>query len=124
VAAELPRVPAAPETRQLQPRPRDGVINVSHAGISVEDFQADAHAWLTTTEHPTSGLTYAGMTYQPMLELLRYLRDEDFTTYIVSGGGIDFIRAIAEEAYGIPPAQVVGSQGDTSYVPSPTARRR
>ena len=92
------------------------VINVSHAGISVEDFQADAHAWLTTTEHPTSGLTYAGMVYQPMLELLRYLRDEDFTTYIVSGGGIDFVRAIAEEAYGIPPAQVVGSQGDTSYV--------
>ena len=92
------------------------VINVSHAGISVEDFQADAHAWLTTTEHPTSGLTYAGMVYQPMLELLHYLRDEDFTTYIVSGGGIDFVRAIAEEAYGIPPAQVVGSQGDTSYV--------
>ncbi len=91
------------------------VINVSHATITVEDFQADAYAWLTTTEHPTSGLTYATMLYQPMLELLRYLRDEDFTTWIVSGGGIDFIRAIAEEAYGIPPAQVVGSQGNTSY---------
>ena len=91
------------------------IIDVSHAGITVEDFQADAHEWLTTTTHPTSGLTYAGMLYQPMLELLRYLRDEDFTTYIVSGGGIDFVRAIAEEAYGIPPAQVVGSQGDTSY---------
>jgi hypothetical protein len=91
------------------------VINVSHAGITVEQFRADAYAWLTSTEHPTSGLTYAVMTYQPMLELLRYLRDEDFTTYIVSGGGIDFIRAISEEAYGIPPAQVVGSQGNTSY---------
>jgi phosphoglycolate phosphatase-like HAD superfamily hydrolase len=91
------------------------VINVSHATITVEDFHADAYAWLTTATHPTSGLTYAGMVYQPMLELLRYLRDEDFTTYIVSGGGIDFIRAISEEAYGIPPAQVVGSQGNTSY---------
>lgn len=91
------------------------VIDVSHAGITVEDFQADAHAWLTTTTHPISGLTYAEMLYQPMLELLRYLRDEDFTTYIVSGGGIDFVRAIAGEAYGIPPAQVVGSQGNTRY---------
>jgi phosphoglycolate phosphatase-like HAD superfamily hydrolase len=91
------------------------VINVSHANITVEAFQADAYAWLTSAEHPTSGLTYADMVYQPMLELLRYLRDEDFTTWIVSGGGIDFIRAIAEEAYGIPPAQVVGSQGNTSY---------
>ncbi len=91
------------------------VINVSHANITVEDFQADAYAWLTTSAHPTTGLTYADMLYQPMLELLRYLRDEDFTTYIVSGGGIDFIRAISEEAYGLPPAQVVGSQGNTSY---------
>lgn len=91
------------------------VINVSHANITVEDFQADAYEWLTTTAHPTTGLAYADMLYQPMLELLRYLRDEDFTTYIVSGGGIDFIRAISEEAYGIPPAQVVGSQGNTSY---------
>ncbi|HSA80724.1 MAG TPA: HAD family hydrolase [Geminicoccaceae bacterium] len=92
------------------------VVNVSHSGITVEDFKADAHEWLTTEKHPTSGLAYAGMTYQPMLELLSYLRDEDFTTYIVSGGGIDFIRAIAEEAYGIPPAQVVGSEGTTTYV--------
>ena len=91
------------------------IINVSHAGITVEDFVADAHEWLTTTTHPTSGLAYAGMVYQPMLDLLRYLRDEDFTTWIVSGGGIDFVRAIAEEAYNIPPAQVVGSQGNTSY---------
>jgi phosphoglycolate phosphatase-like HAD superfamily hydrolase len=91
------------------------VIDVSHAGIRVEDFQADAYEWLTTTTHPENGRIYADMLYQPMLELLRYLRDEDFTTYIVSGGGIDFVRAIAEEAYGIPPAQVVGSQGNTAY---------
>jgi phosphoglycolate phosphatase-like HAD superfamily hydrolase len=91
------------------------IINVSHAGVTVEDFKADAHEWLTTATHPTSGLAYAAMTYQPMLELLSYLRDEDFTTYIVSGGGIDFIRAFSEEAYGIPPWQVVGSEGTTNY---------
>jgi hypothetical protein len=55
------------------------------------------------------------MTFQPMLELLGYLRDQDFTTYIVSGGGVDFIRAISGEAYGIPPWQVVGSEGSTTY---------
>jgi phosphoglycolate phosphatase-like HAD superfamily hydrolase len=91
------------------------VINVSHSGVTVEDFKADAHAWLTTETHPTSGLTYAEMTFQPMLELLSYLRDEDFITYIVSGGGVDFIRAISEEAYGIRPWQVVGSEGATTY---------
>ena len=91
------------------------VINVSHAGITVDAFQADAYEWLTTATHPTSGKTYAGMVYQPMLELLSYLRDEGFATYIVSGGGVDFIRAFADEAYGIPPWQVVGTEGNTSY---------
>jgi phosphoglycolate phosphatase-like HAD superfamily hydrolase len=91
------------------------LINVSHADLSVEDFLADASAWVATAEHPGSGLTYAGMTFQPMLELLSYLRDNGFRTYIVSGGGADFVRAIAEEAYGIPPWQVVGSEGDVEY---------
>jgi phosphoserine phosphatase len=91
------------------------VINVSHSGFTVEDFEADARDWLTTATHPGTGLTYASMTYQPMVELLRYLRDEGFTTYIVSGGGIDFIRAISVQAYGIPKAQVVGSEGKTEY---------
>jgi phosphoserine phosphatase len=93
------------------------VINVSHGGgISPEEFEASARDWLATAQHPTSGLTYGEMTYQPMLELLSYLRDEDFTTWIVSGGGVDFIRSFAEDAYGIPPWQVVGSEGTTSYV--------
>ncbi len=91
------------------------VIDVSHAGVTVEAFRADARDWLITATHPETGLAYAGMTYQPMTELLRYLRDEGFTTYIVSGGGVDFIRAISEEAYGIPPEQVVGSEGTTAY---------
>lgn len=91
------------------------IFDVSHSGISVEDFKADSLNWMATTKHPTADLTYAEMTYQPMLELLSYLRGEGFTTYIVSGGGKDFIRAVSEEAYGIPPEQVVGSEGDAHY---------
>ena len=91
------------------------ILDVSHAGMTVDDFKADAHRWLTTEKHPTSGLTYAQMTFQPMLELLVYLRDNGFRTYIVSGGGADFMRSVAREAYGIPTWQVVGSEGSTKY---------
>lgn len=91
------------------------IVNVSHSGLTVEAFEADAHTWLTTAVHPTSGLVYADMTYQPMLELLSYLRDKGFTTYIVSGGGAHFMRAISEEAYNIPSEQVIGSEGATRY---------
>ena len=91
------------------------IVDVSHSGLTVGAFKASAHEWLTTEKHPKTGMAYAEMIYQPMLELLRYLRDEGFRTYIVSGGGVDFIRAIADEAYGIPPHQVVGSEGNTSY---------
>jgi len=91
------------------------IVTASHTGLSVEAFQAEVAAWLDTARHPTTGLAYDAMTYQPMLELLRYLRDEDFETYIVSGGGIHFMRAFAEEVYGIPPGNVIGSAGKTSY---------
>ena len=91
------------------------ILNASHAGMSVDDFKAGAREWLTTEKHPTSGLTYAEMTFQPMLELLSYLRDNGFKTYIVSGGGIDFMRSITREAYGIPTWQVIGSEGSTKY---------
>ncbi|MGR3566087.1 MAG: HAD family hydrolase [Heliomarina sp.] len=91
------------------------IINVSHAAITPADFETSASEWLATAKHPTTGMAYAEMTYQPMVELLRYLRDEGFATYIVSGGGIDFIRSFADEAYGIPPWQVVGTEGNTSY---------
>ncbi|WP_238371108.1 HAD family hydrolase [Heliomarina baculiformis] len=91
------------------------ILNVSHAAITPADFETSASEWLATAKHPTTGMAYAGMTYQPMVELLRYLRDEGFATYIVSGGGIDFIRSFADEAYGIPPWQVVGTEGNTSY---------
>lgn len=91
------------------------IVNVSHSGMSVDAFQSDAREWLTTAKHPTSGLTYAQMTFQPMVELLSYLRDKGFDTYIVSGGGVHFLRAFAEDAYGIPPEQVVGTEGETKY---------
>ena len=93
------------------------VLAVSHSGMTVEDFQADASEWLATATHPKTGKPYGEMVYQPMLELLTYLRDEGFETWIVSGGGIHFIRAFAEEAYGIPPEQVVGSATPTQYDP-------
>ncbi|PWR00982.1 HAD family hydrolase [Meridianimarinicoccus roseus] len=91
------------------------VVMQSHAGLSVDDFQADVRAWLDTAVHPQTGQPIRDMLYQPMLELLRYLRDEGFSTYIVSGGGVHFMRAFAEDAYGIPPSQVIGSAGKSSY---------
>ncbi|MDJ0993884.1 MAG: HAD family hydrolase [Dinoroseobacter sp.] len=91
------------------------VLAVSHADMSVEDFQADVNAWFDTARHPTTGMRYDEMIYQPMLELLRYLRDEEFQTWIVSGGGIHFIRTFAERAYNIPPEQVIGTTAPTEY---------
>jgi len=91
------------------------VLAVSHAGMSVEDFQADVLAWLETARHPTTGRRYDTMIYQPMLDLLQYLRAEGFQTWIVSGGGVHFLRAFAAETYGIPPEQVMGSAAPTEY---------
>lgn len=91
------------------------VLEVSHAGVSVEAYEASVKAWLGTAKHPQTGMPYLDMTYQPMSELLRYLRDEGFETFIVSGGGIHFMRAFAEGAYGVPPQNVIGSIAETSY---------
>jgi phosphoserine phosphatase len=91
------------------------VVMASHADITAAEFEADVAQWVNSATHPTTGLTYAQMVYQPMTELLRYLRDEGFSTWIVSGGGQHFVRALAEDAYGIPPEQVVGTMGETEY---------
>ena len=91
------------------------VVSASQFGTSVNDFKAQARRWLETARHPTAGRRFADMVYQPMLELLRYLRDSGFRTYVVSGGGVDFLRAFAEDVYGIPPYQVIGSIGNHSY---------
>jgi phosphoglycolate phosphatase-like HAD superfamily hydrolase len=81
----------------------------SHAGISTDAFQATVKEWLKSARHPVSRRPYTGMVYQPMLEVLHYLRANGFKTFIVSGGGVEFIRAFAEDTYHIPPEQVVGS---------------
>ena len=91
------------------------VLAVSHAGMSVEEFQADVLNWLETARHPTTGRRYDAMIFQPMLELMQYLRAEGFQTWIVSGGGVHFLRAFAAETYGIPPQQVMGSAAPTEH---------
>lgn len=91
------------------------VLDVSHSNMSVDAFQADVRGWLATARHPATGMAYDKMVYQPMLELLELLREEDFQTWIVSGGGVHFVRTFAEEAYGIPPQQVLGSATPTEY---------
>jgi phosphoserine phosphatase len=91
------------------------LVMASHAGMSTEEFQDIVSDWLATAEHPRFKRKYVDLVYQPMLELLSYLRDKGFTTYIVSGGGIEFVRNFSEDKYGIPPAQVVGSSIKTKY---------
>jgi phosphoglycolate phosphatase-like HAD superfamily hydrolase len=91
------------------------IVSTTHSGLSVEAFIAESRAWLAEARHPETGMAYDAMIYQPMLELLSYLRDEGFATYIVSGGGLHFIRAFSEEAYNIPPEQVIGTTGNATY---------
>ena len=91
------------------------VMTVSHSGMSVEEFTRAARAWLDTTPHPTTNQPFISHIYQPMLELLAYLRNEGFETYIVTGGGIHFVRSFSDDVYGIPPENVVGSMGGAEY---------
>ena len=86
-----------------------------HAGMTPEEFDRIARDWLATAKHPKIGRLYPEMVYQPMLELLAYLRANGFKTFIVSGGGVDFMRAFAEKVYGIPPEQVIGSSGKLAF---------
>jgi phosphoglycolate phosphatase-like HAD superfamily hydrolase len=81
----------------------------THAGVTDEEFERIAHGWLATARHPKFGRLFKECTYRPQVELLDYLRENGFKTYIVSGGGVNFVRAFAEEAYGIPREQVIGS---------------
>lgn len=92
------------------------LIMASHAGNSTEEFQGIVKDWLATARHPRFDKPYNELVYQPMLELLDYLRENQFKTFIVSGGGIEFMRAWVEEAYGIPPEQVVGSSIKTEFL--------
>ncbi|UCS92067.1 haloacid dehalogenase-like hydrolase [Echinicola marina] len=91
------------------------LLKASHTGMTTEEFDQRVKTWMKTATHPDTGKHYNEMVFQPMLELLDYLQANGFKTFIVSGGGIDFMRAWAEEAYGIPPYQIVGSVGGLSY---------
>jgi phosphoserine phosphatase len=87
----------------------------THAGITSEEFEKIVADWISTAKHPVTGRLYTEMVYQPMLELLAYLRANGFKTFIVSGGGVEFMRPWAERVYGIPPEQVIGSSIKTKF---------
>jgi phosphoglycolate phosphatase-like HAD superfamily hydrolase len=91
------------------------ILAATLTGMSVEDFQSEVKKWLATAKHPHFDRPYTELAYLPMQEVLRYFRANGFKTYIVTGGGQDFVRVYAEQVYGIPPEQVVGSIGGTKY---------
>jgi len=99
------------------------MVGATHAGISTEEYTATVKQWLATAKHPATGRPYTSMVYQPMLDVLAYLRANGFKTFIVSGGGVEFMRAFAEDAYGIPPEQVVGSSLVSVFDPGDPAPR-
>jgi hypothetical protein len=92
-----------------------GGILAGFAGISVEDFEAQSDAFLRSAQHPTLGRLYIECAYKPMVELLRYLDANGFASYIVSGGGRDFMRPISQDVYGIPRERVIGSSSTFAY---------
>ena len=91
------------------------ILMSTHAGMTTEEFENIVKDWIATAKHPVTKRPYTEMVYQPMLELLAYLRANGFKTFIVSGGGIEFMRPWAEKVYGIPPEQVVGSSIRTKF---------
>ena len=91
------------------------LVKLTHAGITTEEFDAVSRRWLASARHPRFGRPYPAMVYQPMLELLSLLDRHDFSCWIFSGGGTDFMRSWAAEVYGLPPHRVIGSVGETEF---------
>src|SRR5271154_2909691 len=85
------------------------IVAVTHAGMNTEEFQALVKKWLATAKAPRFDRPYTDLVYQPMLEVMKYLREKDFRVYIVTGGGQEFVRVYSEQVYDVPPEQVVGS---------------
>jgi phosphoserine phosphatase len=103
------------------------LVIASHAGMTTAEFETIVEDWIASSEHPKFARPYTELVYQPMLELLAYLRDSGFKTFIVSGGGAEFMRPWTEQVYGIPPEQVVGSTIATEFALQdgvPVLRRR
>jgi phosphoglycolate phosphatase-like HAD superfamily hydrolase len=91
------------------------IVMATHSGMTTEEFEQVVKEWIATAKHPITKKPFTEMVYQPMLELLSYLRANGFKTYIVSGGGVGFMRPWAEKVYGIPPEQVIGTAGATKF---------
>ena len=91
------------------------ILAATLTGMTVEEFQAEVKKWLKTAKDPRWHRPYTELTYQPMLEVMKYLRAHGYKTYIVTGGGQDFVRVYSEKVYGIPPEQVVGTAVGTKY---------
>jgi hypothetical protein len=91
------------------------ILAATLTGMSVDTFEAEANKWLAVAKHPRWKRLYTELVFQPMLEVQQYLRDNGYKTYIVTGGGQDFVRVYAQRVYGIPPEQVVGTMGGTKF---------
>jgi phosphoserine phosphatase len=91
------------------------LIAATHAGMTTDEFQNVVKDWLATAKHPRFKRPYTALAYQPMRELLHYLRSNGFKTFIVSGGGVEFMRAMSVQTYGVPPQEVIGSSGKQSF---------
>jgi phosphoserine phosphatase len=91
------------------------IVAATHSGMTTDEFARAVQDWITSARHPQTGRLYTEMVYQPMLELLAYLRTNGFKTFIVSGGGVDFMRPWTRRIYGIPPEQVIGSSGKLKF---------
>ena len=91
------------------------VLALTHAGMTTDEFDQQVRDWMAVARHPRFDRPYDQLTYAPQQQLLNYLRDNGFRTFIVSGGGADFMRTFSERVYGIPPEQVVGSTGTTKF---------
>ena len=108
----------ADDMRGLAASGEKGLVEImmtTHSGMTTDEFNQIVKDWIKTARHPKFDRPYTSLAYQPMLELLSYLRANGFKPYIVSGGGIEFMRVFAEEVYGVPPEQVIGSSGVTKF---------
>ncbi|MFH1113356.1 MAG: HAD family hydrolase [Pseudomonadota bacterium] len=100
---------------KLSMKDLEKILAAALTGMSVEEFQGQVAKWIATAKHPRWNRPYTDLVYQPMLEVLKYLRANGYKTFIVTGGGQDFVRVYSDRVYGIPPEQVVGTAGGTKY---------
>jgi haloacid dehalogenase-like hydrolase len=100
---------------KLSMKDLEKILFATLTGMTVDEFKAEVAKWIATAKHPRWDRLYTELTYRPMLEVMHYLRDNGYKTYIVTGGGQDFVRVYSERVYGIPPEQIVGTAGGVKY---------